>query len=482
MPTCTSSSRQSSVLKPLIVDLDGTLIRSDLLVESAFAYLGQNVLQIGSVLAALRRGKAALKNEMASAVDIDVSRLPYDKAVVSLIQEARSEGRQVFLASASNERYVAAVAEHLRLFDGWFASDDTENLSADAKARLLMTRFGRGGFDYVGNESGDLAVWKVANRSFAIRISPAVKSKLLAMDPEATILEGCSGSARAWIKLMRVHQWAKNALIFVPLVTAHRFDVLGLAQATVAFFCFSLAASAIYILNDLVDLDADRKHPSKKHRPLAAGTVPIWQAMMFAPVLLSIAIIGSFAVGLPFALSLLGYLLLTTAYSFALKRKMIIDIVVLALLYTIRVIAGGLAISVPISEWLLAFSMFIFISLALIKRYVELTSRIDEDLPDATNRNYQKADLNIVGSLAAAAGLNAVTVFSLYISSESVRLLYRHPQMLWLICPILIYWLGRALVMAHRRFMDDDPIVFALRDRNSHVAFGLIGLILLAAV
>lgn len=480
MPSDSEKSIPSK-LKPLVVDLDGTLVRSDLLVESAFAHLGHNPLRVVGLLSAIRRGKAALKAEIAAKTDIDVAHLPYDEDVVSLIRQSHAAGNQVYLASASNERYVRAVADHLGLFDGWFASNDNENLSSGSKARRLVEAFGEGGFDYIGNGRADLAVWTVASRRIAVRASRTVRSKLVDMDPDASVLENAMGRTRAWIKLLRVHQWAKNALVFVPLVTAQRFDLLAFGEAIGAFFAFSLAASAIYILNDLVDLDADRKHPSRKRRPLAAGTVPITKAMLLIPALLVVGVIGALTIAPSLAAVLLAYLLLTTAYTFVLKRKMLVDVLALASLYTIRVVAGAVAISVPMSEWLLSFSMFIFTALALIKRYVELTARIDEGLSDPTNRNYRKSDLDIVAALAAAAGFNSVTVFALYISSDVVRPLYRYPQALWLICLILMYWLGRALLMAHRRMMDDDPIVFALRDWNSYVALGLIGLILIGA-
>jgi len=301
------------------------------------------------------------------------------------------------------------------------------------------------------------------------------------IDRDATVFENAIDRTRAWIKLLRVHQWAKNALVFVPLMTARRFDLLAFAEAIGAFFAFSLAASAMYILNDVIDLDADRKHPSKKHRPLAAGSVPIVTAMALIPALLVVAFIGALAIAPALAAVLLAYVMLTTAYTFLLKRKMLVDVLTLASLYTIRVVGGAVAISVPLSEWLLGFSIFIFTALALIKRYVELAARLDKDLSNPTNRNYRKSDLDIVAALAAGASFNAVTVFALYISSDVVRPLYRHPEALWLICLILMYWLARALLMAHRRLMPDDPIVFALRDWNSYVALGLIGLILIGA-
>jgi 4-hydroxybenzoate polyprenyltransferase len=302
------------------------------------------------------------------------------------------------------------------------------------------------------------------------------------MDPEATVLRNTGGQPRPWIRLLRVHQWAKNALIFVPLITAHSFDFLSIVKAIGAFVAFSMAASGVYILNDLVDLEADRKHPSKQRRPLALGAIPVLNAMVVSAALLGGAPLLALIIAPWFAAVLVTYIGITTAYTFSLKRKMMVDVVALASLYTIRVIGGAAAISVPVSEWLLVFSMFIFTALALIKRYVELTARLDADLPDPTNRNYRKSDLDIVAALAAAAGFNAVTVFALYLSSDTVHQLYRHPKALWLLCPILLYWLGRALMMAHRRTMDDDPILFALRDRNSRWAVILIGIIIIIAI
>jgi 4-hydroxybenzoate polyprenyltransferase len=482
MSSCSELLSAPSRLRPLVVDLDGTLVRSDLLVQSAFAYLGHDPLRVVGLLMAIRCGRAALKAKIAAMTDIDVSHLPYDESVLRLIRQRRAEGSEIYLASASNERYVRAIADHLDLFDGCFASNENENLSSHAKARCLVQFFGEGGFDYVGNARADLAVWSVASRRIAVRVSPRVRSKLIDMDPDTVVLPSAVGKTRAWMKLLRVHQWAKNALVFVPLVTAQRyFDLSALGNAIAAFLAFSLTASAIYILNDLIDLDADRNHPSKRLRPLAAGTLPITGATVLIPALLAAGLIVALVTSPFLAAVLLGYVLLTTAYTFVLKRKMLADVLALASLYTIRMVGGAVAISVPISEWLLAFSIFIFVALALIKRYVELAARIDASLSDLTSRNYRNSDLDIIAALAAAASFNGVTVFALYISSDVVRSLYRHPRALWLICPIMMYWLGRALLMAGRRLIDDDPVVFALRDRNSYIVLGAIGLVLLAA-
>src|SRR5579871_5862268 len=380
---------------PLVVDLDGTLIRSDLLIESGFAYLGHNPLRLFSLLAIFGKGKALLKAVIAAQATIDVTHLPYDERVLGLMDEARRQGREVYIASASNERYVAAVANHVGA-DGWFASDSMVNLSREQKARRLVETFGKARFDYVGNDSNDVPVWSVCRRGWAIHPPQRVRATFEARGYDVTIISPPKGRLGAWIKLIRVHQWAKNALALVPLLTAQKFDIASLIDAVGAIVAFSFAASAVYIVNDLVDLDADRKHPSKKHRPLAAGTVPILAAFPAALALLVLAFVLALIIAPPFAVVLLTYLVLTTAYTFFFKRKMLVDIVILAALYTIRVIGGAAAIAVPVSEWLLAFSMFIFTSLALIKRYVELTGRLDADLPDPSNRNYKISDLDVV--------------------------------------------------------------------------------------
>jgi len=467
---------------PLTVDVDGTLICSDLLVESAFGYLSKRPAALLDMLKALKQGKAQLKAAIASETSVNVASLPYDQRVIALIEQARAEGRPVYLASASNERYVRAVADHLGLFDGIFASDDTVNLSSHRKAERLVQAFGMGGFDYVGNDEPDLEVWKCARKRIAVRTSTAVKRRLMAMDRDAHVIEESGSPVKAWAKMLRVHQWTKNALVFVPLLTAQAFGFAHIVQAVVAFVAFSLTASAIYIINDLVDIESDRQHPTKCRRPLAAGTVSILKALAVSPLLVVLAAVASLTVSVKLFGVLFVYLVMTTAYSFSLKRKLLADVVVLALLYSVRVVGGAAAIGVALSQWLLGFSLFIFASLALVKRYTELAARLDADLPDPTNRNYRKADLEVIAALSAAAGFNAVTVFALYISSEAVHTLYHEPTWLWLVCPLLMYWISRVIVLAHRREMHDDPIVFALTDRVSLTTAALIGVFVFAAM
>jgi 4-hydroxybenzoate polyprenyltransferase/phosphoserine phosphatase len=466
---------------PLVVDLDGTLLRSDLLVETGISYLALGPAAWARLTGALTAGKAALKAAIAQKITIDPAVLPYNADVLNLVAEARRAGRPVYLASASNEAYVRAIADHLG-FDGWFASNASENLAGDTKRLCLVTAFGQKGFDYVGDSRADLDVWHAARHAIAIAPRPAVRKQLEASHESVTVIPSHDGGWRSWLKLLRPHQWAKNALIFVPMLTAHKLDPTNVLATVLTFIAFSIVASSVYVFNDLVDLDADRRHPTKCKRPLAAGKVSIKAAVLAGPLLTIAGALIAASVSWPVFGFVACYFGLTLAYSFYLKRKMLIDTIVLAGLYTLRVLTGAAAVDVPVSEWLLGFSMLIFTSLALIKRYVELATRVDADLPDPANRNYRKSDLDIVAMLAAAAGFNAVTIFALYLSSDAVQHLYRTPKLLWLICPILMYWLARALLMAHRRYMDDDPIAFAMRDKNSLLAFALVVVIVLAAL
>ena len=479
----TSADVQStSVEIPLVVDLDGTLVRTDMLHESFFASAQNGFRHYLSTMTALRDGKAYLKAYLAGASTIDHDLLPYNPEVLDLIRDAKSKGRRVYLATASDRHHAEAIAAHLGLFDGVFASDGVVNLSGATKARVLIDALGDRCFDYIGNGQADLPIWSHARKAYVVTNSAALKHQVELLGGPVEHVDISRPSLRAWLKALRIHQYAKNVLIFVPLLTAHAYAPHYILKALLAFVSFSLCASSVYLLNDLIDLRADRQHPTKQRRPFACGTIPLVHGVIAIPILLAIAYVLAASISLLFTAVLAGYFALTVAYSFTLKRRLMVDIVVLASLYTIRVIAGAAALPVVPSEWLLAFSMFTFTCLALVKRYVELALRIDRELPDPSNRNYRLIDLPIIGALAAASAFNAVTIFALYVSSSAVVGLYQHPEFLWLECPILMYWLGRMVLLAHRRVVDDDPIVFALRDRNSRVCgIFMIAIVLIAS-
>ena len=310
----------------------------------------------------------------------------------------------------------------------------------------MVDQFGEGNFDYVGNDRVDLHIWSHARLAYVLSDSALLANKVQSSGKPAQTLKVPKPTLRKWRKALRVHQYSKNALLFVALVTAHAYNLASFTSALLAFIAFSLCASSVYLLNDLVDLRDDRKHPSKRNRPFASGDIPLQQGMVVIPLLLLGAFFCAGMVSLQLTGALLGYFALTLSYSLSWKRKLIVDVVALASLYTVRVIAGAVAISVLPSEWLLAFSMLIFTCLALVKRYIELAMRIDKELPDPSNRNYRLMDLPIIGALAAASGFNAVTIFALYVSSPAVGGIYRHPDVLWLICPVLLYWLSRVIV------------------------------------
>ncbi len=439
--------------RPLLVDLDSLLPHGQFSLGGALAEVAARPSSLIGTVATLARGESALWGHIARSRHLDPqdpAGLVYDTNITAALLRALGEGRLVYLVSGSHDRLLLErVADHLGLLVGWSASDDPEtihNLQQSLQAQ---------GFDYF--EPPTISIQTSHEQ-------PAVQADW-----------------RTWARLFRVHQYAKNALVFVPLLTAHQFALLPASRALVAAAAFSLAASGTYILNDLVDVTADRLHSSKRHRPLASGSIPPTDAVIAMVLLLALSIATAWWVSLGFLGVLLGYIAATTLYSLWLKRVMLADVVTLAALYTMRVIAGSIAINVVMSEWLLAFSLFIFMSLALVKRYVEMTAQPEEDsvLP---NRGYLASDRSMVGTLAAASGFNTVVVFALYVSSDSVRTLYTHPQLLWIGCPILIYWIARIMMLAHRRMIDDDPVIFALKDKVSWLSMAAICAAILLAM
>ena len=468
----------------IVVDLDGTLVRTDLLIEGFAQLFSQDQFAAIRTLGELARGKAAFKAAIAAQADLDIASLPYNQDVLTWLEERRSEGHRLYLASAADQKLVGEIADHLGFFHGWLASEGTTNLAGDSKAARIQELLEGRPFIYLGNEAADLPIWQVAAGCVGVNCSGRIKRTLLsdANGKQPTFIGDRKGTWRSWIKLIRIKQYVKNALVAVPLLASHQFTSSNLGLTLLAIVAFSLCASSVYILNDLIDIESDRAHPTKRKRPLAAGDVPILWAVPVA-VCLSIVAFGiASLIGVLFFLLLAAYFLLTFAYTLMLKRKMMVDIVTLALLYSLRILAGSAAIGVFPSEWLLGFSLFIFLSLACVKRYIELARRLDSGKQGRlANRNYDVADLSIVGSLAAASGFNAVTFQALYISSDAVRKLYPHPQFLWITCPIMIYWIGRNLLLANRRLMHDDPIVFALDDCPSIACGALIGVAAVAA-
>ena len=464
---------------PLCVDLDGTLLRSDVLIESFFSLLKINAGYLFIVPFWLLKGKAYCKQKIASQAEIDPDGLPYHERFLAYLREQKASGRAIILVTASNIKYAGQIAAHLGLFDKVFASDDRVNLAGRNKLERLLQEFGEQGFDYAANAKPDLEIWPFAREAILVNPERGIQDGAKKLATVKSVFDDRQRGIWQYIKALRLHQWIKNLLLFIPLVAAHEIHQSELLfQSFLAFLAFGLCASSVYVLNDLLDLAADRKHPTKRNRPLAAGTIPIKHGVFLIPALL----LGAFitAVFLPpgFQGTLVLYYTLTLVYSLRLKQVALMDVLLLAGLYTIRLIAGGAAISVSLSFWLLAFSMFFFYSLALVKRYSELLSLQKDGTSDVVARGYRTVDLEGLAQSGITSGFLAVLVLALYINSEKVNTLYSYPEAIWLLCPILLYWINRVWLLARRDELHEDPVVFAIKDRRSHW-LGLVGLVIL---
>jgi 4-hydroxybenzoate polyprenyltransferase/phosphoserine phosphatase len=456
--------------RPLVVDLDGTLLKTDLLFESANEYVVRHPFRSYRVARWLLCGKGKLKACLAERVEIDPATLPYNKQLLAWLREEKAKGRHLVLATASHRLLAQQVSEHLGIFDAVVASDETVNLKSHRKRDELVGRYGDRGFDYVGNGTADLVVWKSAQRAYVVSASSSLIAKArLAGNVAQVFNDGRQPVAKSLVRSLRPHQWVKNLLIFVPLFAAHRHgDVSSVGRALLALVAFCLAASGTYLLNDVIDVEHDRHHFKKARRPFASGDLSLLWGWLGWPVLFFAAFaIAGWLLPTGLVVALAVYVALTVGYSLWLKRIVMVDVLVLAGLYSLRVAAGAYAIEVVLSFWLLAFSLFMFLSLALIKRYSELKSGDDGEGRRIRGRGYFQNDLDVVQSLGTGAGYIAVLVLALYIEDAYTAELYPSPRFIWLACPLLLYWISRAWVIAHRGQMHDDPIVFALKDRVS---------------
>jgi 4-hydroxybenzoate polyprenyltransferase/phosphoserine phosphatase len=469
---------------PLVLDLDGTTVLTDTLVENALRVLADSPLAFAALLPHALASRARLKQAVARQHPLDPASLVYNEAVLDLARQARAEGRAVYLATAADKAVAECVAAHLGLFDGVFASDGHTNLKAEAKAAKLVELFGQGQFDYAGDSPADRPVWRAARRAILVNPTPSLLAQVRAECPDTLVIgEKPSGwpQAKLIARALRVHQWAKNLLIFAPMLAAHRASAAIAWHAALGFIAFSLCASSVYLLNDLVDLPHDRAHLSKRRRPFASGALDLRLAPSLMAALLGGAGVISLLLPARFLVLLVGYYVCTLSYSFVLKRLMVWDVVMLAGLYTIRVFAGGAATHIAVSPWLLAFAMFLFFCLAVVKRLTELTLFArGGGGTKLKGRGYLPEDLAMLRSMAASSGYMAVLVMALYVNGNEMRALYRHPTALWAVCPILLFWVSRVLLIADRGEMHDDPVVFALRDRTSLLT-GIAALVVILA-
>jgi 4-hydroxybenzoate polyprenyltransferase len=414
-------------------------------------------------------GRAARAHRLALQGDVAVELLPYDEAVLAKIRDWRAQGGRVALVSSGDRLLAERVAAHLGLFDEVHGSDGAQVLEGAAKAELLAGRYGAGGYAYLGHAAADLPSWAGAGRRITANARPALRARVAALGAGGAEHLGSDAlPLGAWVRALRPHQWVKNVLVFLPMLASHALSWSNLSESLLAFVAFCLVASSVYLLNDLLDLSADRDHPRKRHRPLASGAVPIRPATGLALGLLAAGMVLALALGPRFAAALAIYFVVTAAYSLHLKRRTIIDIWILAILYSMRIVGGAAATGIVPSVWLMAFSIFFFFSLAAVKRQAELVDTAENDTLDTRRRGYYREDLLLVAMMALASGYVSVLVLALYIRTPFIEELYGYPPVLLGICLVLLYWISRIVMVTHRGQMHDDPLVFALRDRVSH--------------
>jgi len=456
---------------PLCVDLDGALWQTDMLLESLLVLLKESPLSIFRIPFWLVQGKAKLKLELANRVRLRVASLPLRAGLLEFLRKEHQAGRRLILITGAGSQVGQAVAAQVGLFEEIVACDGEVNLSGDHKTRILVDRFGKRGFDYAGSHDVDLDIWAEARKAVVANNSDDLARRVKALCEVEIVFPRPAAGPKAWLQALRMQQWTKNLLVFVPLLGAHQWrNSSKLGAAFLAFLAFSICASSFYLLDDLLDLEADRHHPTKRHRPFASGRVPLLWGMIGGPCLLLASILVALSLSPAFRLAFVGYYLLTLLYALRFKQLEILGILTLAALYSIRLVAGGYEAQVAVSDWLLVFSNLVFLSLAFVKRFTELQLAPRE-------KSDGLKDLALISAMGVASGYLAVLVLALYVTNPTVTQLYQNPAALWFACPVLLYWISRVWLLAHRGLLYDDPIVFALKDKVSWFV-GLIALVI----
>ena len=486
-----------TLLPALCVDLDGTLVKSDTLVDSTLALARYHPELLLRIPGWLLEGKAALKRHITSAVSLDVAHLPYNRELLQFLEQQHSTGQAIYLTTAADSALAERVAAHLGLFDGVLASDGELNLAGQNKLAAFRKTFGDN-FCYIGNALADLPLLQNCQHPMVANPTAGLRAALnkAHITPVRTFTEKAS-TFKSWLKAIRLHQWAKNVLIFLPVLLAHALDLGLLVASVMAFFSFGLCASATYIVNDLLDLEVDRQHPRKRRRPFASGDlsaiagVGVIILFLLASVSIALAlphvlarISPAHALGRPyhFLTWLAIYAITTLAYSLRLKRMVLVDVIVLSGLYTIRILAGSAATGIEASAWLGSFSIFFFLSLAFVKRFSELENLRERGGATAKGRGYHVSDVEQLRSFGSASGYVSVAVLTLYISNLDAAHLYSHTKRLWLLIPVLLLWISRLWMLASRGRLDEDPVVYAITDKRSLLLGVVVVAIILSAL
>lgn len=469
--------------KPLCVDLDGTLVKSDTLVDSLLVLTRNHPRLLLQLPGTLLRGKAAFKAFVSSHIELDVAHLPYNRKLLHFLQQEHSRGRELYLATGADVRLADRVAQHLGIFAGVLGSDGTTNLTGPKKLAMLQSRFKPDGFGYIGNSTADLPLLSDASERMLANPSAALRSSIRKHGiAPSHVFEERANSLRSLIKALRPHQWAKNLLILLPPLLAHDRSLPVLGKALLAFLCFCCTASATYLVNDLLDIDADRRSSRNRSRPFASGDLAPATGLIASAVLLIFGLALARNLPVDFLSWLVLYIVSALAYSLHLKRIALLDVLVLSGLYTLRLLAGGAATNTPISHWLAGFAIFLFFSLAIVKRFAELERIRLAGTQLKNGRGYLMTDVEQMRAFGTASAFAAVVVFANYISSQDVIKLYNHPRYLWLIVPFMILWTSRVWLLASRGELNEDPVAFALTDLPSLLMGAVVLVIVLLAI
>src|SRR3954469_25504894 len=466
------SSHQMPHQAPLCVDMDGTLLNTDSLIECFFAVI-KDWRVFFALVGWLFKGKAHLKQQLALHARLDPALLPYNAGLVTWLHEQKRLGRRLILATAADHVIADAVAKHLNLFDEVIASDGLNNLRGSAKAEAIAQHLGGQPYAYAGNDFSDLEIWRHASSAVLVNAPKSVCKAAEKVTRIETRVDDRAPWTRALVKALRPHQWVKNVLVFVPIVTASAlFDIKAWGDALLMFLAFCCTASAIYVVNDLTDLAADRQHQRKRHRPFASGALPLYHGPIVVPGLL-LAGAGLAAAAGAFHVVVL-YAVCSVLYSFKLKSLPLVDVFMLAALYTIRLFGGGEAAGYPVSLWLLAFSSFLFLSLAIVKRGAELMALPPANGGKPAGRGYRAGDMEILRLMGVASSFTSCLVLALYVQSDLALGLNTLDQTYWGIVPLMLFWQCRVWLATARGKMHDDPIVYAAKDPTSWMIGGLV--------
>jgi 4-hydroxybenzoate polyprenyltransferase len=463
-------------MRPLCVDLDGTLIKGDISVEAAFKILKDNPLELLKSLILGTRSK--IKAYIAEKVLVNPDSCVFNRDVVEFLREEKAKGRSIYLVSASTQKNVELFK--IPEIDECIGATPTNNLKGKQKAKYLKDRFGE--FDYVGNSHADLPVWKEAKEAIVVNAKPSVLKRAKKNGNVTKVIGELKTTPNTLLSLFRWHQWSKNLLLFLPLLLSHLLTLEKIMMVVVGFVALSLVCSSIYILNDLHDIESDRAHPLKSKRPIPAGLIELQDAVSISILMFVIGILVAFGVSAHFLFWVGAYALIAVLYSLFLKRLALVDMFVLSGFYVIRVLAGGAAAAVPISPWMLSFSLFFFLSLGASKRFVELSNLKSMGVERARGRDYATSDRIPIGIFGVSAGYISIVIFTLYLSSLEIGTLYRSPERLWGMMPVLLYWISRLWLLAFRGSLHEDPVVFAFKDTTSYITLILCALFVVASL